>query len=290
MDDKKLLDFAARLMAFNTTNPPGNQPECITFLQSFFESNRIGCDVRYVEGIPSLIVTLTFPRKGPHVCWIGHWDVVPPGPLDAWTKTLPFNPKIINGKLYGRGACDMKTSVAAAAFATLDLSHVKKLGGTLVLAILGDEEAGGVKGAERLMEPLHKEYGFDFGLVGEPTGFKLKTARRGACWGTVIFKGIQAHAARPEDGDNPIHKMGRAIVALSGMKFSNIEKSICGKPTLSITTTRAGEKDNVIPHLAKAGFDIRSVPSQNRESIEKDLHDTLQASGLRKDDDYAIDL
>jgi succinyl-diaminopimelate desuccinylase len=290
MTNEDLLKLAMDLIAIDTTNPPGTQQEAVTYLKEYLEKRGVECSVETAGETPSLFAMIRRSPSTSKLCWIGHWDVVPSGPLDAWTITPPFVPVIRDEHLYGRGACDMKTGVAAAIAAALEWAEDPETsGGTLVLAILADEECGGVLGGEPFLPRYHKEFQFDYGLVGEPTGFDLKTARRGACWGTINFSGIQAHAARPDEGDNPIHKMGVAVVAMSNMVFT-YDTSDPAPPTIAVTTARAGNKDNIIPHEATIGFDIRTAPSQSLKSIRSDLIETLQKAGLIMDTDYKLDL
>ena len=145
-NNAELLDLVCRLIEIDTVNPPGTQQECTGLLKSRMEEFGFDCKVLPADGVASLIGIIRFPKKGPNVCWIGHWDVVPPGPAEAWTVTAPFRPLIKDGFLYGRGACDMKTAVAAAMYAARDLAEDAGLGGTLVLVVFGDEENGGVRG------------------------------------------------------------------------------------------------------------------------------------------------
>ncbi len=283
-----VLELSRKLISIDTTNPPGTQRELVDYLAGLFQEHGIPAETHLIDGMPSLFAILEFPNPGSSLCWVGHWDVVPSGPTSQWTITQPFVPKTVDGHLYGRGACDMKTGVAAAISAALELRKAAGCG-QLVLAILADEECGGFRGGAPLLKKYHEKFAFDYAIVGEPTNFELKTSRRGACWGRITLFGLQAHAARPDEGDNPILKMGLAISALTDMCMS-FDKSHPARPTLSVTTARAGDKDNIIPHEATIGFDIRTVPSQTIHSLKEDIHKTLQSCGLTSDSDYELSL
>ncbi len=286
-----LSAFTQKLIAFDTTNPPGDQFHCVEWMAAFLSDQGLKTEIRTVEGVPSLLATADFGTGGRNICWVGHWDVVPPGPLDAWSVTPPFKPEIRDGILYGRGACDMKSGVAAAVYAVLDLMRNPPRDGRVVLAILGDEENGGIRGAAQIIPDLHRETPFHYGIVGEPTNFELKIARRGVCWGKITFKGVQAHAARPDEGDNPISKMARGITALDAQVFSRQQNAgLCGKTTMSVTTAHSGDKDNTIPNAAEIGFDIRVLPEQTEGSIREDIHHAMAKAGLKKTVDYALNL
>ncbi|MBN1355969.1 succinyl-diaminopimelate desuccinylase [bacterium] len=289
MTDDAVLKIAQELIAIDTTNPPGTQPQAVEYLSRFLAGHGMTCWTETVSGAPSLFAAME--GNEPAVCWIGHWDVVPPGPPESWTVTAPFTPLIRDGMLYGRGACDMKTGIAAAIGAAVELAaHTRRRPGTLVLAILADEENGGRRGGAPLLQNLHRRFRFDYGLVGEPTGFDLKIGRRGACWGRIHFKGIQAHGARPEEGDNPILKLAGAVTALSRTTFTRDIRTDFADPTLSVTTAHAGDKDNVIPNRATIGIDIRTTPSQSLQSLQTDLHRTLREAGLARNTDYQLEL
>ena len=290
MDKQPMIDFLLEFLAINTSNPPGTQSDAVQFLRRFFHKHQISCNIDWVGKIPSLFARFQFPNPGKSIYWIGHWDVVPAGPLKAWTVTPPFTPRIVDGKIYGRGACDMKSGVVAAMFALLDIIHRKDLGGNITLAILGDEENGGVNGASILLPAYHKKTAIDYALVGEPTGFQLRTARRGVCWGKLTLHGIQAHAARPQEGDNPISKMGRVICALDSIRFPDSTGDVSGGTTLSITSAHSGDKDNVIPQSAELGFDIRTAASISFELLQEIIHNSLQNEGFVSNKDYELNL
>ena len=289
MEDIEIISLSQKILQIDTTNPPGDQIEAVNLLTEQMEKIGGKTKIHYVKDAPSLIAEFQAHKSGNKLCWIGHWDTVPTGPINAWTKSTPWEGKISEGVLYGRGACDMKTALIAAWGAASEWVKNPTRCGTLVLAFFADEENGGQRGASQLMKQLNAKYRFDYGLVGEPTNFNITIARRGVCWGYIHFFGKQAHAARPDEGDNPIYKMARAVRLLENLSMTYNEDIFLGKPTLSVTTARSGNASNVIPHNAKIGVDIRTVPGQTHEKVVGDIQNLLLKNGF-KNDDFKIDL
>src|SRR5574340_629561 len=162
---------------------------------------------------------------GPVVCFAGHTDVVPTGPLAQWASD-PFTPTVRDGMLYGRGAADMKTSLAA--FVTAIEAFLQAhpdAGGSLALLVTSDEEGVAVDGTARVVETLKaRNEGIDFCIVGEPTsaarlGDTLKNGRRGSLSGTLTVKGVQGHIAYPHLARNPIHLAAPAIAELAATRW-----------------------------------------------------------------------
>ena len=201
--------------------------------------------------------------KGPNFCYAGHLDVVPPGNIKDWTIN-PFKPSVKNNHLIGRGANDMKSSVAAfiSAVSTF-LSKNEKFNGSISLLITGDEEGEAINGTKKVVEYLKKrKEKIDFCLVGEPTnpnklGEMIKIGRRGSLTGNLTITGIQGHVAYPDRANNPSTTIITILNKLKKIKFDNGTKDF--QPTnLEITKINIDNSaDNVIPGLASASFNIR---------------------------------
>jgi succinyl-diaminopimelate desuccinylase len=159
--------------------------------------------------------------NGPLLCFAGHTDVVPPGPLDKW-DTDPFTPEIKDGKLYGRGAADMKSSIAAFVVAVEKfVAQYPAHPGSLAFLITSDEEGVAVDGSVRVVDWLEsKGERIDYCIVGEPTsthtlGDVIKNGRRGSLSGTLVVKGVQGHVAYPHLAKNPVHLAAPALAELA---------------------------------------------------------------------------
>ncbi|MBT8518596.1 succinyl-diaminopimelate desuccinylase [Polynucleobacter paneuropaeus] len=229
--------------------------------------------------------------QGKVFVFAGHTDVVPTGPLEKWTND-PFTPTIREGRLYGRGAADMKTSLASFVVATEEFvtAHPKH-SGSIAFLITSDEEGPGHDGTVILCERLKQDkQNLDYCIVGEPTsvnklGDMIKNGRRGSLSGKLIVKGVQAHIAYPHLGKNPIHLAAGAIQKLSDMEWDKGNQFF--QPTsFQISNIHAGTgANNVIPGELKIDFNFRfsteSTPEQLQEKVEK----ILQSENL----DYEID-
>lgn len=199
---------------------------------------------------------------GPHFCYCGHTDVVPAGDTDRWTCP-PFGADVRDGRLYGRGAADMKGGIACFVAAVSRFLAKNELRGSISLIITGDEEADAVDGTVKVLEWMaangHRP---DVALVGEPTGperpgGEIKIGRRGSLSGVLTVTGTQGHVAYPDRADNPLPRMARLLDALASRRFD--EGSDHFQPThLEITTVDTGNTaGNVIPGKATARFNVR---------------------------------
>ncbi len=204
-----------------------------------------------------------FGNKSPNFCYAGHLDVVPAGNLKDWTVN-PFKPSIKNGHLIGRGANDMKSSIAAFVTAVSKfIQKNKKFNGSISMLITGDEEGVAINGTKKVVEHLKKKKEkINFCLVGEPTnpnklGEMIKIGRRGSITGKLTVIGVQGHVAYPNRANNPSTALVQILKELKGIKFDKGTKDF--QPTnLEITKINIDNSaDNVIPRLAHASFNIR---------------------------------
>ena len=216
--------------------------------------------------------------KGPNFCYAGHLDVVPPGNIKDWTIN-PFRPSIKKGYLIGRGANDMKSSIAAfvSAVSTF-LKKNKNFNGSISLLITGDEEGDAINGTKKVVDYLKKKKEkINFCLVGEPTnpnklGEMIKIGRRGSITGKLTVFGLQGHVAYPQRAINPATIIIKILNELKNIKFDRGTKDF--QPTnLEITKININNTaDNVIPASAKATFNIRFNNIHSSKSIKLKLN------------------
>jgi succinyl-diaminopimelate desuccinylase len=218
-----------------------------------------------------------YARRGtsaPNICFAGHTDVVPPGDTSIWRHD-PFAAYVEDGTLFGRGAADMKSAIAAfvAAVARTADRHGNK--GSISLLITGDEEGPAVDGTVRVLEWM-KETGerIDHCIVGEPTaeftaGDTVKIGRRGSLTGTLAVKGVQGHVGYPDRAKNPIPGLVAALARITARKLDTGTKDF--QPSnLEVTTIDVGNPaTNVIPANARATFNIRFNTEQSAEDLER---------------------
>ena len=215
--------------------------------------------------------------KGLNFCYAGHLDVVPPGDLKDWTVN-PFKPIVKKGHLIGRGANDMKSSIAAFVAAVNNFINNNDFNGSISLLITGDEEGIAVNGTKKVVDYLkRKKEKIDFCLVGEPTnpnklGEMIKIGRRGSMTGRLKIIGTQGHVAYPHRANNPSNTLVKILSALKKVKFDKGTKDF--QPTnLEITKINIeNTADNVIPGEANATFNIRFNNKHSSSSLKAKLN------------------
>ena len=215
--------------------------------------------------------------KGLNFCYAGHLDVVPPGDLKDWTVN-PFKPIVKKGHLIGRGANDMKSSIAAFIAAVSNFINNNDFNGSISLLITGDEEGIAVNGTKKVVDYLkRKKEKIDFCLVGEPTnpnklGEMIKIGRRGSMTGRLKIIGTQGHVAYPHRANNPSNTLIKVLSALKKIKFDKGTKDF--QPTnLEITKINIeNTADNVIPSEANATFNIRFNNKHSSSSLKAKLN------------------
>ena len=236
-------------------------------------------------------------RRGtekPLFVFAGHTDVVPPGPLDEWDSD-PFEPVIRDGYLYGRGAADMKSSIAAMVTACerfIDANPDHK--GSIAFLITSDEEGPSVNGTVKVVEQLVKRNeAIDWCLVGEPsstkqTGDVIKNGRRGSLGGELKIHGQQGHVAYPQLADNPIHRAAPALAELAGIEWDNGNEHF-PPTTFQISNINAGTGvDNVIPGTLDVLFNLRFSTEATAESLKSRLEDVLDSHHLDYDIEWKL--
>jgi succinyl-diaminopimelate desuccinylase len=233
--------------------------------------------------------------KRPNFCYAGHLDVVPAGNLKDWTVN-PFKPSIKKGHLVGRGANDMKSSIAAFVSAVSNfVTNKRKFNGSISLLITGDEEGVAINGTKKVVDYLKKKKEkIDFCLVGEPTnpnklGEMIKIGRRGSMTGRLSIIGVQGHVAYPQRANNPSTALIQILNELKKIKFDNGTKDF--QPTnLEITKINIDNfADNVIPGLADAKFNIRFNNKHSSSSIKKKIDRIIKKISSKNKSKYKID-
>ncbi len=243
------------------------------------------------DGTPNLHARLG--AAGPHLCFAGHTDVVPPGDAAAWSSQ-PFAAEQRGGVLYGRGACDMKGAVAAFIAATAAHLAAGPPHGSISLLLTGDEEGPATGGTVRVLQWM-AEHGHipDFCLVGEPTnpaalGDTIKIGRRGSLNATITVHGVQGHVAYPRRADNPIHRLLRALAAMTAAPL-DAGTEWFEPSSLQVTTVDVGNPaTNLVPASATARINIRFNDRHTGASLHAWLRAVLDAHAERYDLAVAI--
>jgi succinyl-diaminopimelate desuccinylase len=222
----------------------------------------------------------------PVLVFLGHTDVVPPGPLDAWTSP-PFEPAVREGLLYGRGAADMKSGVAAMTLALEDFVRANRQHrGTVALLLTSDEEGVGKDGVRRVAEEFRRRgQRIDWCVVGEPSsreklGDLIRVGRRGSLTGRMRVRGVQGHVAYPDRAKNPIHMLAPALAELAATRWD--EGNDAFPPTsFQVSNLSAGTgADNVIPGTLDAVFNFRFGTASSAASLRERVERILKGCGV----------
>jgi len=230
----------------------------------------------------------------PLVVLAGHTDVVPPGPLEKWNSD-PFVPTVVDGKLFGRGAADMKTSVAAFVIAAERLvrEHPDHPG-SLALLITSDEEGPSVDGTVRVVEELKRRgEAIDYCIVGEPSsaqvfGDTIKNGRRGSLTGRLVVHGLQGHVAYPQNVKNPVHLAATAIADLATTEWDKGNEYF--PPTsFQVSNIHAGTgAQNITPGSVQVDFNFRFSTESTPESLQSRVRGILDGHGLEYDVSWIV--
>ncbi|MEW6369855.1 MAG: succinyl-diaminopimelate desuccinylase [Pseudomonadota bacterium] len=286
----RTLDLAQELIALDSITP--NDKGCQQRLAELLAPLGFRCETIESNGVTNL-----WARKGtesPVLVFAGHTDVVPTGPVDQWSSS-PFEPTVRDGKLYGRGAADMKTSIAAMVVACEEFvaSHPDHQG-SIAFLITSDEEGPAVDGTVVVCDML-EERGetLDYCIVGEPTsshilGDMIKNGRRGSLSGHLVIKGVQGHIAYPHLARNPIHQAAPALAELAAEVWDE-GNEYYAPTTWQISNIHSGTgATNVIPGHMTIDFNFRFSTASTAEGLEARVHAILDRHCLEYQLDWTL--
>ena len=262
-----------KLLSFDTINPPGAEEACAAYVGTLLEA--AGFCVDYAAFAPtrtSLVARIGRDTGKPPLGFTGHIDTVPLGAA-KW-KQDAFGASLEGGRLYGRGASDMKSGVAAFVVAALALAERLREGPGVTLVITADEECG-CGGAAFLAKQTSLLGTIGALVVGEPTGNYPLVGHKGALWLEARTTGVTAHGSMPERGDNAIFKAARAVDNLREFDFGIDPHPLMGRPTLNVGTLHGGLNINSVPDSATIGVDIRTIPGQDHRQLREKLGHAL---------------
>ncbi|HKT95455.1 MAG TPA: succinyl-diaminopimelate desuccinylase [Paraburkholderia sp.] len=254
------------------------------------------CETIESNGVTNLwaVKRGTAGAAGPLLAFAGHTDVVPTGPLEQWSSP-PFEPAHRDGKLYGRGAADMKTSLAAFVVASEEFvaAHPQHRG-AIAFLITSDEEGPATDGTIKVVEALQaRGEKMDYCIVGEPTsthtlGDCVKNGRRGSMSGKLIVKGVQGHIAYPHLAKNPVHLLAPALADLVAEKWDDGNEYF-PPTTWQVSNIHSGTgASNVIPGHADVMFNFRFSTASTVEGLQKRVHALLDKHGLEYDLHWSV--
>jgi succinyl-diaminopimelate desuccinylase len=283
-------ELAAELIALDSITP--QDKGCQRRLAELLAPLGFVCETIESNGVTNL-----WARKGtasPVFVFAGHTDVVPTGPVHQWTSE-PFAPTVRDGKLYGRGAADMKTSIAAMVVACEEFvaSHPDHTG-SIAFLITSDEEGPATDGTVVVCELLEERgVKLDYCLVGEPTsshilGDMIKNGRRGSLSGHLVIKGIQGHIAYPHLARNPIHQAAPALAELA-LEVWDEGNEYYAPTSWQVSNIHAGAgANNVIPGQMTLEFNFRFSTASTAEGLEARVHAILDHHGLEYELEWTL--
>jgi succinyl-diaminopimelate desuccinylase len=268
------IELAQELIHFNTVNPPGAERPCAERLAGLLEGAGFSVElIPFGEGRAQILARIGGKPDGLPLGFTGHLDTVPLG-AQPWSAD-PFAADIADGKLYGRGASDMKSGIAAFVIACIVLAdRLARTSGVLLVITAGEET--GCSGAKALVRTNDQLGQVGALVVAEPTGNKPLVGHKGALWLEAETKGVTAHGSMPEQGINAVYKAARAVVALQEFDFNVARHDVLGAPTINVGTIQGGLNINSVPDRATIGIDIRTIPAQKHEKIREQLTSYLR--------------
>ncbi len=261
--------LTSKLLAFHTVNPPGDERACARYVGALLHDAGFRTrEYEFADKRTTLIASLSGEGDTPPICFVGHLDTVPLGTA-PWTRD-PFAGVSDGGKLFGRGASDMKGGVAAIVVMALRLSQCRRRKAEIKLIFTAGEETC-CQGAEHVAG-----LGYTIGkagaiVVGEPTANVPWLGHKGCVRYALKTKGVAAHASMPEEGVNAIYRAADVIKKLEKFDFAVPRHPFLGAPTLTVTTMASGTAINVVPDEATLSVDIRTLPSQEENEIRNQI-------------------
>ena len=273
---KELIDLTTRLVQIPTENPPGNEKAAAQFLKPLL--SKMGFKTKTVlspKGRWNIVAERRWGKGGRTLIFNGHLDVVPAGNPSQW-KYPPFRGTLSKGRIYGRGASDMKSGIASFihALSTIERSKMRLHQGAVVLHLVSDEESHGRQGMGFLTQK--ERIRGDAALVGEPTDLQPVIAQKGALWLRISTLGKSAHGSRPHLGVNAVEKMMKLMERLNSIPLET-EHPMLGKPTLNVGTIQGGTKINIVPDRCEIEVDRRMLPGEKKGEVIEKMKETLDS-------------
>ncbi len=265
IDAESSVELLRLLIRTRSTNPPGDEIHLARKVRDMVAELGLEVDLMpFDEGRANLVARLKGRGDGPGLIFSAHFDTVPEG--EAPWEFPPYEGVVRDGRVFGRGAADMKGGMAAMLKAAEALArHRVAIEGDLILAFTSGETSNCI-GARRLVEAGMLEDAGAF-LVSEPTGLEVCIAEKAALWLSATAAGRTSHGSQPHAGVNAIEALARFLVALEGFDFGVPPDPLLGAPTIAVGTIRGGVAINVTPDRGRAELDIRLLPDQDPAAV-----------------------
>lgn len=261
-------ELTRTLIRYDTINPPGNEQACTDLLQGLLTAAGFRCEmVPLAEGRPNLVARIGGSAAKRPLAFTGHTDTVPLG-LKPWSVP-PHEGIIRDGKIWGRGASDMKSGVAAFVVAAIGMAGRLKDGPGVVLYITAGEETGSAGAFRLAARGMKGEAGAL--VVAEPTSNRPLCGHKGALWLTAVTRGVTAHGSMPDQGVNAVYAAARAVSKLETFDFNVARHPVMGGPTLNVGNIHGGLNVNSVPDRAEIGIDMRTLPGMGHARLKDQI-------------------
>ena len=286
------LELLKKLIKIESISP--NDNGCFDVIKQQFDGLDFSFEETNYKNISNLIIT-NGDSKNKTFCFLGHTDVVPPGPESEWSVP-PFSGEIIDNKIYGRGAADMKGGVACFISALKEFVSENKDPSFNIMVLLNSNEEGKLENGkvDRVInEMIDKDKFIDFCLIGEPSSSKkvgdvIRIGRRGSLSGNLKVYGIQGHVAYPKQALNPILGIGKTLEELKNMEWDRGNENF--EPTsFQVSNIKSGTgAENIVPGVLEMTFNFRFSPESSPDGLKEKFESLLKKSDLKYDVSWTL--
>jgi acetylornithine deacetylase ArgE len=286
-----VIDIAKELIAFDTSGPPTKEQPCAQWIKDFLEDIGFEAELQVVEKDRANVIGKIGRGKGPGLVLSGHMDVVLAGDPSLWKVTGPFEPVVKDGRLYGRGACDMKGPDACILQAVKELAK-ESYKRQLSVVFTAGEDTGGWYVTKVIEEKKITTADAMYGVIPEPSMMEIIPVHKGSGGAEVLIHGRAAHSSKPELGINANQKAADYLYALRGLqsKLDETRHPLLGPTTVECTMMNGGFKSNIIPDQARLTLNFRLIPEHKDPEVSRKWFEDIIASLSSKDPEFKAEL
>jgi len=286
-----VIDIAKELIAFDTSGPPTKEQPCAQWIKDFLEDIGFEAELQVVEKDRANVIGKIGRGKGPGLVLSGHIDVVLAGDPSLWKVTGPFEPVVKDGRLYGRGACDMKGPDACILQAVKELAK-ESYKRQLSVVFTAGEDTGGWYVTKVIEEKKITTADAMYGVIPEPSMMEIIPIHKGGGGAEVLIHGKAAHSSKPELGINANQKAADYLYALRGLqsKLDETRHPLLGPTTVECTMMNGGFKSNIIPDQARLTLNFRLIPEHKDPEASRKWFEDMIASLSSKDPEFKAEL
>jgi len=286
-----VIDIAKELISFDTSGPPTKEQPCAQWIKDFLEDTGFEAELQVVEKDRANVIGKIGRGREPGLVLSGHIDVVLAGDPSLWKVTGPFEPVVKDGRLYGRGACDMKGPDACILQAVKELAK-ESYKRQLSVVFTAGEDTGGWYVTKVIEEKKITTADAMYGVIPEPSMMEIIPVHKGSGGAEVLIHGKAAHSSKPELGINANQKAADYLYALRGLqsKLDETRHPLLGPTTVECTMMNGGFKSNIIPDQARLTLNFRLIPEHKDPEVSRKWFEVMIASLSSKDPEFKAEL